>query len=270
MLGVVWEPRLGGRVWMQLAGLKILLVGDDAAGRLVAQRMLEGLGARVSSVENGSQALERVGTEDFDVLLIDMDTKPLGLEAIRGVAAALPDATRPTVIALTAGAPGNGAGGEVAGVAGVVSTTAAPGEVARDIRRLMRPAPPDDAPDSDAPEVRTPPVDRSIYAALAQVLGAAALGDFLATVDEDVAESDRALRTAVAANDMAGVRAATHVLTAVAGAVGALALQGLAERLNRAARSGDGPEVARLAADADAEARRLRAFLARETGRAGR
>ncbi|HUF55724.1 MAG TPA: response regulator [Thermohalobaculum sp.] len=255
---------------MQLAGLKILLAGDDAARRLVAQRMLEGLGARVSAVENGSQALERVGTEDFDVLLIDMDAKPPGLDALRGVAAALPDAMRPTVIALSAEAPAGGARAEAAGVVGVVSTTATPGEVAREIRRLMRPAPPDDAPAFDTPDVRTSPVDRSIYAALAQALGAAALGDFLATVEEDVAESDRALRTAAAANDMAGVRAATHVLIAVAGAVGALALQGLAERLNRAARSGDGPEVARLAADADAEARRLRAFLGRETGRAGR
>lgn len=253
---------------MQLDGLKILLVEDDPGKRRVAQRMLEGLGALVSAVANGSRALERVGTEHFDVLLIDMDMRASGLDAVRRAAVAPPDG--PTVIALSSEAPASCAGLEAAGVAGVVSRRASPDRVARDIRRLMKAAGTDATPASGAPDPQPAPVDPSIYAALVQAFDGPALGDFLATVEEDVAVSDGDLGAAAAADDMGGVRAATHVLVAVAGAVGAVALQGLAERLNRAAGAGDGTQVARLAVAAHAEAARLRAFLDAERERAGR
>jgi len=51
--------------------IRILLVDDDLANQLGAQSILEFSGYRVNLANNGQEALELLGREDFDVVLMD-------------------------------------------------------------------------------------------------------------------------------------------------------------------------------------------------------
>ena len=52
--------------------LSILLVDDDAINRLAARVLLEQAGQQVTEAENGQLAIEKIKTESFDVVLMDI------------------------------------------------------------------------------------------------------------------------------------------------------------------------------------------------------
>ena len=85
--------------------LKVLLAEDDRVSRLAAQRIMERIGCRVTSVENGAQALDALRKEHFDLVVMDIQMPEIdGMEATRAIRAG--DAgsanTDIPVIALTA------------------------------------------------------------------------------------------------------------------------------------------------------------------------
>jgi signal transduction histidine kinase/ligand-binding sensor domain-containing protein/CheY-like chemotaxis protein len=51
--------------------LRILVVEDDPANRMLARHTLEGAGFQVHEVENGQAALEELGRHNFDLILMD-------------------------------------------------------------------------------------------------------------------------------------------------------------------------------------------------------
>lgn len=55
-----------------IAPMRILLVDDNRINRMVAERMLRTDGHEVVSCENGAQAVERIATEEFDFVLMDV------------------------------------------------------------------------------------------------------------------------------------------------------------------------------------------------------
>ena len=64
--------------------LNILLVEDDTVNQLVARRMLERLGSRVTIAEHGRAALARAQAETFDLVLMDCHMPTMdGFEAAR-------------------------------------------------------------------------------------------------------------------------------------------------------------------------------------------
>jgi two-component system sensor histidine kinase/response regulator len=58
--------------------LNLLLVEDNPTNRLLAQRVLERAGHGVTLAENGAIALERLGRERFDLVLMDVQMPKLG------------------------------------------------------------------------------------------------------------------------------------------------------------------------------------------------
>jgi two-component system sensor histidine kinase/response regulator len=87
--------------------LDILLVEDNPVNQLLAQRVLENAGHRVTVAGDGAQAVETIRRERFDLVLMDVQMPVLGgLEAT----AAIRDAERASggvhlpVIAMTASA----------------------------------------------------------------------------------------------------------------------------------------------------------------------
>lgn len=51
---------------------KILIVDDEAVIRTLLTRILKGAGYAVTDAENGVEALEKIGTERFDLVLLDI------------------------------------------------------------------------------------------------------------------------------------------------------------------------------------------------------
>lgn len=87
----------------RFAGLRVLLVDDNAMNRLVARIVLKGAGMVVTEAVNGADAIKQLETAPFDVVLMDMQMPVMdGLEATRHIRKQL--RLQVPVIALTANA----------------------------------------------------------------------------------------------------------------------------------------------------------------------
>lgn len=84
-------------------------------------------------------------------------------------------------------------------------------------------------------------VDHAAFDRLMDLAGPQLAPDLLRQLAQDLTAVATALDPALGRGDVAGVRAQTHILMALAGSVGAQALYGAAVRLNRAAHLGDAP-----------------------------
>jgi len=100
-------PKLQAPAELRLAGIRCLVVEDNAINQLVAQQVLALEGATVTLVDNGAQAVEFLrGAEagSVDVVLMDIQMPVMdGLEATKYIRRDLKLPTLP-IIALTAGA----------------------------------------------------------------------------------------------------------------------------------------------------------------------
>lgn len=84
-------------------GLRVLVAEDNPINREVTGAILERLGHRFVSVEDGAAAVEAVREDDFDVVLMDVHMPVMtGLEAARVIRDEIPESRRPRIIALTA------------------------------------------------------------------------------------------------------------------------------------------------------------------------
>ncbi len=92
--------------------LRVLVADDTAINREVAFETLQQLGAVVSTVESGAEAIDAVETQSFDVVLMDVSMPEIdGLEATRRIRAREKALQKPRlpIIAVTAHVVGNAA-----------------------------------------------------------------------------------------------------------------------------------------------------------------
>ncbi|MEZ5458552.1 MAG: response regulator [Steroidobacteraceae bacterium] len=90
------------RVWLDL---DVLLVEDNIVNRTLAEQLLDYFGCRVTSAEDGAQAVARCGERAFDLVLMDCHMPVMdGFEATASIRRNEEGTGRRTpVIALTAG-----------------------------------------------------------------------------------------------------------------------------------------------------------------------
>jgi two-component system aerobic respiration control sensor histidine kinase ArcB len=231
---------------MMLSGLRVLLAEDNPINQLVAAQMLESLGASVVLAEDGAEALEIVGRETFDVMLIDIEMPRVnGIEVLRTVRGYSGSIAAMPMIALTAYVMReHRAAIDAAGADGVIAKPILSIEkFGADIRRYMLRRGGAASAVRDHPEAanETPQsvIDRTIYDALAEAIGPASMAELLEKVKPDIQSARDRLVRARDPLDLGEIRSVTHILISVAGAIGAVRVQELAKRINAAGHRDD-------------------------------
>lgn len=235
-------PAARGEEPMMLSGLRVLLAEDNPTNQLVATQMLEWLGAEVTLAVDGAQALDIVRGAAFDVLLVDIEMPRVnGIEVIRTLRAEQGPLSRVPMIALTAYVMReHRAAIDAAGADGVIAKPILSIEqFGSDVRRFMRRRPGGEpARAGGSSDAARTVIDQDVFDGLADAIGPEAMSELLEKVATDVQSARGRLERALGGPDLAEMRAATHILISVAGAVGATRVQGIARSMNAGSHSG--------------------------------
>jgi signal transduction histidine kinase/DNA-binding response OmpR family regulator len=264
-------PRLHGHV---------LLAEDNDVNQTVARAMLESFGLRVSSAENGLQALEAVAVQRFDLVLMDCQMPELdGFEATRrlrlreqernGVEAA----QRLPILAVTANAVEGDR--ERCLAAGMDAYLSKPFRQAELHAALLRWLPGDatqrhgeggaaaataESRDFDA-TASADRIDASVLERLAALARPGIVEQVIGLYLDSSATTFAALREAVARRDLAAATQSAHNLKSSSGHVGASGLAGIFAAMERAARTGGAQRLEALQPEAESGYSRVCARL---------
>lgn len=248
-----------------LSHLRILVAEDNVTNQMVVTQMLAAMHAQVTVASDGVEAMKLFEQEAFDLCLIDIEMpRKSGLEVMREIRA-LPDSRAATpLVALTAYAMDEhrqrisnaGADGLIAkpltDIAGFGrSILSYLGHEATQGGKVA---------DTGRAEV----IEREVYDGLAKVIGPASMKELLGKVQEDLERVAEGIKTGLADDTTAPIRANTHILISVAGAIGAVSLQNIAQEMNIAANDSDWPAIVALAPRCLAGLDAVQGFIASE------
>ena len=123
----------------RLRGARVLLTDDNAINRQVVRLFLQPQGAILTEATNGQEALDRLSSEPFDLVLLDVHMPVMdGVEAIRCIRASSEPWREIPVIALTADAMTGDRERLIAmGMSGYVSKPIDQGELLSVISRIL-------------------------------------------------------------------------------------------------------------------------------------
>jgi signal transduction histidine kinase/CheY-like chemotaxis protein len=255
-----------------LAGVRILLAEDHEINRLVASELLAQVGCRVSVAVNGRQAVDAALKETFDVILMDCQMPEIdGFEAtrlIRDAEKSSAIAIHRPIIALTANAiKGDEEICRAAGMDGYVTKPIEPRELFDAIRKFASPrrdietpatnaAAPQAGCDADA----SAPIDMQSLerrclgnrnlASKAMDMFSASIGGFLQELGQQIESGDARSAAAMA-----------HKIKGAAGNVSALAVQQLAQELEKLSKSNALDQAQSAMEKLRAEVQRVQEFV---------
>jgi CheY-like chemotaxis protein/anti-sigma regulatory factor (Ser/Thr protein kinase) len=140
------EARPSDEIAPVLEGFRILVVEDNPTNRMIASKLLEGLGAAVETAADGYLGVEAAERGGFDVILMDVQMPGIdGLEAARRIRALGGHAAATPIVALTANVLSHQQRRYLdAGMDGVVGKPISPGALIGEIARLMQSHPEQD------------------------------------------------------------------------------------------------------------------------------
>lgn len=240
-------------------GRRVLLAEDEPSNRRIIAEMLTRLGAEVTAVADGLEAVGAMAADRFDLVLMDLGMPVLdGLSAVEVIASRMPADALPPILALTAEVGADPALLARAGFAGVVAKPVTTDGLARVLR---------DTAQEIAPE--RAPVSAAALVDLARDIGdESVVHETVAIYLDELPTRLGQMDAATAAADMEGVRQAAHALKSSSAMLGADDLAGLCRDLEAAtaaaARTGatEGGDVSPLVHVLTDEALRVAQWLA--------
>ena len=136
---VIPEPLSDVGAAAPLEGLRILVVEDNPTNRLVAGKILEGLGATVATAEDGALGVKAVASERYDLVLMDIQMPEMdGVEATRRIRALGDAAAATPIVGLTANAMAHQRLAYLeAGMDGVTAKPISPTDLIAEIARVL-------------------------------------------------------------------------------------------------------------------------------------
>lgn len=265
-----WEPVQGDHIAKSklpdLSDVRVLLADDSLTNQAVIGAMLSAMGAEYEVAGDGVEAMNLLDQQRFDLVLLDIEMPRLsGLEVLRLIRAQPNLSAQIPIVAITAYVlRANREAIYAAGADGIlakpVQSIDAFGQAIR--RALGRNAP--YQPEASASGIDGPDLERGRFDHLITIAGPVAARELLTRLETDLRRVERGLVAAFAGPDLAEIRGQTHVLIALAGAVGAASLQSLAEALNEAAHQADTARLAAMSARALTLLDRLIHFISNE------
>ena len=250
--GVAWashDPQVIAPPKRQLVGparsTRILLVEDNPVNLMVAQRLLQVLGAECETAGNGEVALEKMDAVPYDLVLMDCQMPVLDgyaatrrwreLEQQRKADHRMP------IVAMTANAmAGDRQKCLDAGMDDYLAKPVTRNDLERCIERWSGASlsVPEVLPPPEQLAVRSPPVlNNSILDELREVLGGE-VDKIIAVYLEDTPRLIAQLERAALGNDPIALRVAAHTLKSSSANVGAITLSDAARTLEEGARDG--------------------------------
>ncbi len=239
--------------------MKILLAEDNAVNRKLAKTLLEKHGYTVVNAENGREALEVLGREQIDLILMDMQMPVMdGFEAMRAIRESERDSGKHIrIVALTAHAmKGDRARCLEAGADDYVTKPIRTTELLAALDRSEAGAPVGEVAAGSASAA--PGAILDVQRALQRLDGDSELLEELATLfaDEGV-KNIRDIHEAFAAADAKLLERLAHTVKGASANIGAASLSHAALVLEELARSGDLTNAAEKIAALERELARL-------------
>ncbi len=234
-----------------LKGVKILVAEDNETNQLLTAQMLETLGAEYEIAPDGVVALNWIEREHFDLALIDIEMPLLnGIDVIRAVRAGPDGARRLPLIALTAYVLKTDRDAiYAAGADGIIAKPIMSVETfGRALVDHVERIPLSDPNQMALPtiDLSTPILDCNRMTELLSIAGPDTARELLTRLKADLDRVRNHLAVACPASDKDTIRAETHVLISLAGAIGAHPLHRLAVALNSSAHRSDAPHLRAL------------------------
>lgn len=236
-----------------LTGKRVLVAEDNATNQLLVGQMLTQMGATFMLAESGLTALRLFQQHEFDLALIDIEMPEMtGLDLMHEIRATIGTKNRLPILALTAYVLRSNR--EAIYEAGADSILAKPlssmesfGFALRDVllRATGKPRPAAHETGAKHPESQT--YDHTTLQHLLGIAGPESGSELLSRLISDLGAVQRNLGGGIKNGDAAAVRAKTHVLISLAGAIGAHRLQYLAETMNALIHNHDNDVVADMA-----------------------
>jgi CheY-like chemotaxis protein len=239
----------------------VLVAEDNAVNRTLALRQLEHLGVTARGVATGPEAVEAVGRDRYDAVLMDRRMPEMdGIDATRAIRASeRPGEHRTPIIAMTADVQPNDR--ELCLAAGMDDYLSKPITL-QDLRRALAPWL---AWQSDAAPEPAASRDGPLEALAAELRSRAAVVELIDLWLRELPGRRAALQAAVAAGDPPAISEVAHVLVSTSALFGATAASEAAAKLEAAARRGGAPSARELGAlerELDAAAHHLRTWCA--------
>ncbi|WP_335139585.1 response regulator [Nostoc sp.] len=260
--------------------LRILLVEDVSLNQKVALLMLERIGYRADTANNGLEVLLALRQQSYDLVFMDVQMPEMdGLEATRRICQEWPDNSRPWIIAMTAHAmQGDREECLSAGMNDYISKPIRMEALVeafknyqilqpsanenQDLKVFVKKDEQGSQSEIEQQVILAPAIDAETFQALKDMVGdTEILAEFIDNYLEDAPQRLLAIHNAIDKKDATELRSVAHSLKSLSVTIGAMPFAELCQELETIGRTGTTLSASTLVAELETEYQRVKAAL---------